>query len=1567
MGKIQKLEKKQLAVIALVITLTITSLLVYNKVARADTAANKVAIKNAYITGIDTGSGNFDSTDGINYDSSSAYTKDSDYTPGNDSNSKNRIIRSFDALTYHLDFEIMGKTPGNDFEERTVSVKITLSDEEAKYVSFDKTSKAGETTRTISFGGIDTYGNFKKDITLYVLGAPNGMKIHPKFEIQESTNTDSNYLVTLGKVSDDVTNYEYDTDKTTKYSTRPNTTGFYNYMPTVVSSKTATMKINLINDLGREGQKANYNDLVGRYLTYEIGLAIEGDVNKGIKGLTMPNGSDITFDVGVSQDGSTKTVLLENNWVRTYSPDKVADIDSTIVDLPYGSGSDASKRTPYPGNLKLTKKDDSNYSANISGYNISYLTASNYASGGQIPKNDFYIGSYAITVFSPRTTEDGKNTITSTMNITNGKATDISNQNISIPSTSQSRLNNYYQVMDYSITGEFYDDSNSKLSIDGKNGSGSISKGTTVTFRTTFNYKKTLSDQGLKEVIKVDPNAYRVIPKSDMEDINITLETTDGKKISKDDFEVKYVSGNYNNENYVATNYDDSTLDSRLSSEDIDTIKSQCSVVNKDLSKYTVDQIMNLYGGPCIKSKDESFEQTFDKISKAKTTDDEKEVPITKVIVQTKKGVVLPDNVKVIVDVPLRVRNIGDITQTYQATVVATSSDYDKNITYYGPRISNERTSITNPDNYKKSTYQGNDFTRDSAGNVIGRDDVLWGDSLRIVNFTSRQVLSVTNKNADGSTKIRYNSNEGETIHYNIKTIIEDNNMNVGADDVWYINNLKVTVTIPSDLEYIPNKKLGTPVVETKDGNTILTYTLPYTKPNQKIKDIYFDANISPTIIGSGVPITVTSKVEAININNEVDSSYFGFLSSSFSIYASGDTNVILSTKVGEEGSVVEKNQQFSYYLKAYNNTELDLNDYSIMDILPSSGNNQGSEFTGNYKVKIDLPTSFGNAKVYCSTKDYSNLVAKVNDKNNEFKECNAMDDFVSATAIKITNISIANRHYMDPIKVTILPTGNSYSNKYVNSFYGEGADDSKFTQRSSNKTTVRVVSRSISGRIFMDVNENGIEDTGDKYLSGMKLVLYKLDNDNNMNKISETTTNNNGEYKFKDLDSGKYKVRLEEIDPNKYDLTLRYGTEDLEHDSDAYKVDDKTYEISNKRVPDSTDPVGIVLSRKIENVTDMNVGLITKKSFGFDIAKYITKVELNTTAGLNTYNYTNQNKVSLSVKNSLKATARVYYGIKIENNSNSAGYVKLVNESIPDGLNFNINDSYNSQWIYQDGQVRSIVYENDLIKPGETRYLQIVLDMPTQLEARSFINTVTLLDIERYEPEKLAADTNAEPSTYEVGDSVSYAGINWHVIKSEDINGDEVVTLLADSGSISFTSGHTSSTTDTYKWSTSKINKYLNGGLLDLTSNLTKKTTLNLSSLYDNVICDDASGTPNMSYGGTIGGTCMSGLFETSKVRLLTAEEFNTLTSSGLTDLSWLYNKKDFWLMNSVWVEQKHDVYGRITDITNVKGLAQYVHETSVMTGYNSSSKNSWTYANTNKDVRPVIKVSSRNVILEQ
>lgn len=70
----------------------------------------------------------------------------------------------------------------------------------------------------------------------------------------------------------------------------------------------------------------------------------------------MPNGNDITFDVNVNQNGSSKVVSMEETWGRLYGKDNLSEIESVIVNEPYSTSQvDNSKLVKNVGNVKLSK------------------------------------------------------------------------------------------------------------------------------------------------------------------------------------------------------------------------------------------------------------------------------------------------------------------------------------------------------------------------------------------------------------------------------------------------------------------------------------------------------------------------------------------------------------------------------------------------------------------------------------------------------------------------------------------------------------------------------------------------------------------------------------------------------------------------------------------------------------------------------------------------------------------------------------------------------------------------------------------------------------------------------------------------------------------------------------------------------------------------------------------------------------------------------------------------------------------------------------------------------------
>ena len=1512
-----KFNKKYLMLIFAGVLLT-ASIVFFVYTIKANSNDNEIGIGYAELTDIKTGTESF-TDDGLDYSDSSNYHATTGYTAGNDKNESNAIVRSFDKVTYSFDLgikkkdEIGNTTSLTAYSNRTVLITATVSEEASKYVVFEENGKPGQTSYTYEIKNVDEINGSRinTSISIYVLGAPNGTLIDPKFEITESTNTDDEYVVTLGKL-ENKHNYLYDATKETAYSTVAN---FKNYLPTVVSS-TSDLDLNM-SLVGVDTQKATYESKQGRYMNYVLAIYATGS----LKGKTMPTG-DIVLNGTFNQDGS-ESIILKPEFVRLYSESQTGDIQPVVANKPYSNTTmiNSSKYTRIPGTIVASNINNNSFVMTISDLGMSYLYPTANADNSAISSNENYLGTYAITLFSPRSSSDGVDDINVDLIINGANVELVSGNNASVNNVFASLVNSGYVETDYNLETGFYEMDGTKIKSENEYVYGGKSRGAELQYITTFNYSTTGSKEGLKEIIKIDPNAFRFMEYSPSKDFEIKVYC--GNKectgISEEDFEFAFVGGDFNASNYTATNYD--TVSEKINSDEASIIQNACTIVKDNLDSYNSDQIMNLYGGPCIS---ENSPKTYGSISSAVTNDNE-EIRLSKLIVQTKKGVNLPDNVKVVIKTKLRVRNVLDISQKYQATTIATSSDYDNKITYFAPRVTNTDNAsyvVTNPNNFRKTT------TTNGA----------YGDALRILNFESKSKIIVTNKTKDGRMKTNFNAVDNETIHFKVSTTTSDYNVNVGADDSWYFNVAQVLVIIPEELTYIPNSAYMEPAITTysySSSNGIkhgiqLTYNIPLTKPNQAIPDIYFDAILSSDLTGNGNEIIVKVQPTFINVNGESFDSET--CRDTLKIYGNGINNMVLSI-ANDDGTKIEKNTAFSYTINGYNNTDSVIDNYEILNVLPSNTDGRGSTFSGTYKVRLDA-ASLNGATVTCTTYDLNNITPQMEETETIYTECPDIfsADGVSATAFKISNISAQGFSNITPIKVYIIPEGNKYSDIYKVSVTG-GSET--YMPTNSNELTYEVISRKISGKVFIDVDEDGVQKGDDKTLANIPVSLYKIIDDNNVELVKETTTLESGVYTFDNLDKGFYKIRFN-YDSSLYDLSLRYAIEDTNIDSDAYKLDEGLAEISNKHDPYSHEGIDLVSNTEVKH---MDMGLINRKPFAMSIKKYITKIDLSYNGITDTKNYNNESKVLISVRNSLKATAKVYYGFEITNNSQVAGYVSNIYEDIPDGLLFDSNDPYNEGWVYVNGKLQNTTYQSQKLLPGESIYTQVALNMPAREEAGSFLNKVSL-EIKSAEEKNIKESIINNDSEYAIGELINYENKNWNVIGVTDRGNEQLLTLLLNDES---TTEYHTSIRGPYKWSS-----IAHFGI----------TLANQSKFEDQVVCDDASALVNGSHGGELksSGQCTSGQYHTTKMRFLTEEEYNAILNMNLTDVSWLIGSHDYFLQTAVNIPIEYNEYGQI--VTDFSNYVKYVDVGTSSIGYVDAT------GPNNKRVRPVITVNSKYIV---
>lgn len=143
-------------------------------------------------------------------------------------------------------------------------------------------------------------------------------------------------------------------------------------------------------------------------------------------------------------------------------------------------------------------------------------------------------------------------------------------------------------------------------------------------------------------------------------------------------------------------------------------------------------------------------------------------------------------------------------------------------------------------------------------------------------------------------------------------------------------------------------------------------------------------------------------------------------------------------------------------------------------------------------------------------------------------------------------------------------------------------------------------------------------------------------------------------------------------------------------------------------------DDLGInVKDRDAEERRPDNVEKIYVNIFDLELEQVINSVEVTNTKTNEVTMMDGEEirklaKVDIA-KSKLKNTnVKVEYKITIKNNGESAGYVTELKDYIPEGFIFDANDNVN--WVASDGYVTTEALSNELLNPGDTREVTLVL-----------------------------------------------------------------------------------------------------------------------------------------------------------------------------------------------------------------------------------------------------------------
>ncbi len=259
-------------------------------------------------------------------------------------------------------------------------------------------------------------------------------------------------------------------------------------------------------------------------------------------------------------------------------------------------------------------------------------------------------------------------------------------------------------------------------------------------------------------------------------------------------------------------------------------------------------------------------------------------------------------------------------------------------------------------------------------------------------------------------------------------------------------------------------------------------------------------------------------------------------------------------------GGRTEIGADFSYTLKVWNNSIVDLNRLSAVEVLPYVGDKtivaDGEEnyLSRNSEFKVDLtgpvigPTGY---TVYYSTQvPASDSVTSPADycARSDWMPEAMVSDWSTIRGIKIvmnagTTLRVGETAKFDvPVKSLSdmsLANGEAAHNSFAISLNGE----KEFLE--ANSTSVTLTSYKVSGTLFNDANKNGLLDDGEEVFKNQEVQLFEedgtpaVDLDGNLIK---TTTKEDGTYQFAVYNKGTYYVHVTAPD---YYIATEKGSDD--------------------------------------------------------------------------------------------------------------------------------------------------------------------------------------------------------------------------------------------------------------------------------------------------------------------------------------------------------------------------------------------------------------------------------------
>ena len=1093
--------------------------------------------------------------------------------PGNDSSAENNIVRSFDQVTWTIEntMSLKNEEANNSYSGGTIEVKAEVPENLNNLVKWDIDSMQWAKNTNISDDGriftaqyemtteqITIPGKQTLVLVLKILGAENGTEIIPTFTLNLLGNNEEE-SIQVAEENDIV-----------KVSAAPK------YNVKLISGNNT-----------RETLNFDGNEKTGRIYGYGIALQLYNDnASKGLKGIEYPTG-DITFDIDLLlqrskvdseeiEDITDESLpLLWNYKINGYGSPIISDRkmtgDINNEHLPNGKRRNTQdiKNVYESGNITMTQE----------GRKIK-VKISDYAFDGIFPPlygNN--VGCFNATYFQ--------------VFLPDSEATDIENRDyyFNISDSNFSTI-----VQDKNVTTQVITTDDSITQNYTKYNKGSYSH--FIDFKPSTNIPTDAGRDGQTVLTPGEKFVARV---------TTTLDTN-----MDSDYYV------YSLDKIFLFDADAFEITGRINRGNKDMSFKIWAITKKDGTNWNSQEEMNT----TTNITDFDFYDEVEDIPEGKTC--------IGIYIESDGGFWKPTyNV---IEVEMKIKDDAHINKTYG--MVQTTKLWDKehqiDRSIY-TCMNQEHPEYPTPTCQIGSTYVKTEYN-ESGTIIAGTHKGSFSNGNTVLVVGARQSVNIETIDESQNNKVNFDlgKNEYEVTYKITPTLAIEKAENSQLEDV----NVTLTNTLQKGLTYMPGtSNYGEPENITKDryGNMVLVWKIPNCSTGKDIEPLIYKAKINEeTENGKQYENKVVISSDKIQNDKETNRTSIANINiinlSSYSLYKT------------TENSAIEKNGEASYKVTFINKTDNPISDFQLLDIMPYNGDNRGSKFNGKYTVtnmKLEQKDNTTGTNVYNSTwkihlTDDVNIRNGVNVKDENLRTNTLWRDTLESeqalaegginniydqlAAYAITGEFPANS------KLTITITMQTQDNKpediYINNASAQTNKDTEAIQTAN--IPIQVIKRKISGKVWLDENKDGLMQDSEQSISGIKIKLLKTNQtpaiDIYGNEITETTTDEDGNYYFEDMEPNIYNVMIY-LQETKYQLTIA----DVGTDS---KINSKFNMYNSTDACSRCDVSNEEANMAYINKENINAGLIEK----YDIVKTTTTPEISTNGELS-YTVTFANK----------------------------------------------------------------------------------------------------------------------------------------------------------------------------------------------------------------------------------------------------------------------------------------------------------------------------------------------------